>query len=77
MSTFTGMPVENSLHWKIGRETKQSLTPSQKGFIFANHAEMTIIQMATHLGKKYETIARFVKKYNLTTQTKHYGRHNV
>lgn len=73
MSTFSGMPVENSFHWKVGRENKRSLTASQKGFIFSNHNEMTIQQMAMLLGKNYSTVAKYVNKYNLTTQTKHYG----
>jgi transposase len=74
MSTFSGMPVENSFHWKVGRENKRSLTASQKGFIFNNHNKMTIQQMAMLLGKSYSTVARYVSKYNLITKTQHYGK---
>lgn len=73
-SALSHVHPENSFQWHVGRENKRSLTASQKGFIFANHNEMTIQQMAMLLGKNYSTVAKYVNKYNLTTKTQHYGK---
>ena len=55
-----------SFSWHVGRENKRSLTPSQKGCIFANYQTMTIQQLANLLGKSYTCIEKFLKKYNLS-----------
>lgn len=69
MSTLSYMSADSSFHWHIGRENKRSLTGSQKGFIFANHNDMTIYEMAKLLGKSYTAIQKYVHKYNLKTKT--------